>query len=612
MTREALRSPAAAPRPIQFLVLAVWFGLLTGAAQAALLSIKKHYLGQIVRASTDVVWMAPLADVAFALVPAVLFALVAWRWPSRRLLHGAIAVFAFLSFLSVLLLFRQLELYAQALIAAGLAVQTARLIVPRAEGFYRVVRKSLPLVAALVLIAALGVRVWQWNTFRHAEAALAPHAERAPNVLLIVLDTVRARSLSLYGHNRLTTPNLDRAAQTGVVFQRALSTSPWTFPSHASMFTGRWPHELSADWQRRLDDTHPTLAEVLRDRGYITAGFAANTFYCTSEFGMARGFLHYEDYPASWSQTLMSSSIGRELIAFSLNQDFAFKVRSLIGYDEIPGRRNAAQINDAFLSWQARQGTERPFFAFLNYLDAHQPLLPPPPFDTQFRGDAPRGDPRHWWGRQWTPEAIQAETDAYDGAIAYIDHQLGVLMDELRRRGELDNTLIVITSDHGEHFGEHGFMRHGNTLFMEVLHVPLVILFPERITDAVTVPEPVSLRDIPATVLALLNLECGGCLPGRSLTRYWMNDGTAAAPLTSPAFAEVTRGLRVPDRYPNSKSALKSLIVDNLHYIVTSNGAEELYDLTADPRETRNLVGTVEADPALNRLRRQLAAIIQR
>lgn len=595
----------------RFLLIAVWFGLITGAAEMALLGIKKFYLGRIIRVGSDFVWMAPLAGVILFLVPAGIFAVLAlWR-PNLRLFKAALAVFAFLCVLSVLLHYSRLELYAKALIAAGIAVQAARFIAPRAQGFHLVVRRTLPWMVGIVVVLAAVLYGSRWFGFRQAVDRLPQSAARAPNVLLIVLDTVRARSLSLYGYNRQTTPNLDRLAKSAAVFERAIAPSPWTFPSHATMFTGRWPHELSADWHTPLDARYPTLAEVLRDKGYLTAGFAANIFYCTSEYGMDRGFLHYEDYPVSMSQLVMSSSIGRDLISFSLNRDFSFRFRQWIGYTEIPGRRSAEQINGAFLSWLARQDTERPFFAFLNYLDAHQPFLPPSPFDVKFLGDTPRGDPRHWWDREWSPQEIQVETDSYDGAIAYLDHQVELLFEKLRQVGQLDNTLVIITSDHGEHLGEHGFMRHSNTLYLEVLHVPLMIRFPEQV-PSVTVHERVTLRDIPATVLALLNLECEGCFPGLSLTRHWMNqNGTRGASSPSPMFSEVRQGIRIPDRYPSAKGDMKSLIADDLHYIMNGDGGEELYDLAKNPGESENIVRSIDGAAARNRLRSRLEAIIQ-
>ena len=117
-----------------------------------------------------------------------------------------------------------------------------------------------------------------------------------PNVLLIVLDTVRADRLSLYGYRRPTSPTLERLAKRGIRFDEARATAPWTLPSHASMFTGRWPHELDVNWHTPLGTKFPTLAEYLGSRGYATAGFVANVHYCSYEFGLDRGFTHYEDY----------------------------------------------------------------------------------------------------------------------------------------------------------------------------------------------------------------------------------------------------------------------------------------------------------------------------
>ena len=141
-----------------------------------------------------------------------------------------------------------------------------------------------------------------------------------------------------------------------------MATAPWTLPSHAGMFTGRWPHELSADWFHALDSTHPTLAETLRARGYNTAGFVANTLYCGSETGLSRGFNHYEDYSISPGELLLSSSLGRTIANNS-------RLRQLTGYHNIVNAKDAATVNADFLDWVSRN--QRPFFAFLNYFDAH-------------------------------------------------------------------------------------------------------------------------------------------------------------------------------------------------------------------------------------------------
>jgi arylsulfatase A-like enzyme len=593
------------------LKLALWFGLLAGLIEAAGLAIKRFALGQLIKASGDFLWLAPAASVAlFLVVAAPLFVISLWPAQRRRIWLAACGVLAFLAAFNVILLSSALANYAKATIAAGVAVQFTRYIRRRADVFQRLVDRTLPLMGAMAVVLAAGVAGSRWWTYRQEVAALPPAPAQSPNVVFIVLDTVRARSLSLYGYSRPTTPNLERWAKNAVVFDEAIAPTSWTFPSHASMFTGRWPHELSADWQTPLDNRFPTIAEVLRDRGYLTAGFAANVFYCTSEFGIARGFAHYEDYPVSFSQFLVSSAIGRELFSFSLNVDLAFHVREWIGYEEIPGRRNAAHINDAFLTWLDRQDPSRPFFAFLNYLDAHQPFLPPAPFDTRFRGDRPRGNPAHSWDRRWSSEEIQAETDAYDGAIAYLDHELGRLGDELERRGKWNDTLVIVTSDHGEHLGEHGFMRHGQTLYRDVLRVPLMFLLPGRTANGERVQEVVSLRDIPPTVMSVLNLSCNGCFPGEPLTRHWTDAGADGNERPPVGFSELKRGIRVPDRYPNAKGDLHSLFDSGLHYIVNSNGQQELYDLLLDPREEQNLAGAASASEPLERMRRGLASIV--
>ncbi len=163
--------------------------------------------------------------------------------------------------------------------------------------FLRLVRRTVPLLAGALLtimLVTIGGRAWSEH---RAAAALPPAPAGARNVLLIVWDTVRAGNLSLYGYERPTTPNLERLAGRGVRFDLAFSTSSWTLPAHASLFTGRWPHELGVDWKSPLRDDVPTLAEYLAAHGYDTAGFAANLDYCTRETGLARGFAHYEDFP---------------------------------------------------------------------------------------------------------------------------------------------------------------------------------------------------------------------------------------------------------------------------------------------------------------------------
>src|SRR5262249_22791331 len=177
-----------------------------------------------------------------------------------------------------------------------LPTQSGRMVRPRRAAFVRLVRLSAPLLVGMVvtiMLVTIGGRAW---SERRAASALPPSPVGARNVLLVVWDTVRAGNLSLYGYGRPTTPHLEGLAGRGLRFDLAFSSS-WTLPSHASVFTGRWPHELGVDWKSPLRDDVPTLAEYLSSRGYDTAGFAANVDYCSRETGLGRGMVHYEDFP---------------------------------------------------------------------------------------------------------------------------------------------------------------------------------------------------------------------------------------------------------------------------------------------------------------------------
>ena len=191
----------------------------------------------------------------------------------------------------------RIEAWASLLLSSGLAVRCGSLAGARREPFLRLVRRTAPALVGVLLaitVISLGRRAWSEH---RALATLPPPPAGARNLLLVVWDTVRAGNLSLHGYGRKTSPNLERLSAGGVRFDRAFSTAPWTLPSHGSLFTGRWPHELEADWQVPLDGNYPTLAEYLCRCGYDTGGFVANLDYCSRETGLNRGFAHYEDYP---------------------------------------------------------------------------------------------------------------------------------------------------------------------------------------------------------------------------------------------------------------------------------------------------------------------------
>jgi arylsulfatase A-like enzyme len=606
--------------------------MATGLGEVALVAIKKFELGRIVRVSADVVWMAPLADVALFLTCAAVL-LLAGRWlrsASRpAVVHG---VFATLAFFTLSLHYTPIHIGAKALLATGLGVQAGRWVARlgargQPGGPIAWIRPAHAWLGATALLACLYAAVHVRDRARERAALAAlPAPAAGPNVLLIIWDTVRAQSLGLYGYERATTPHLDSLASSSLVFERALATAPWTLPTHASVFTGRWPHELSADWDSPLDDTHPTLAEFFGSRGYASAGFVANTFFGSFEHGLNRGFTRYEDYRESVGQIFISSALGNTL-GCGIRTVAGCGLRDVIGWHELLGRKSADDVNRTFLTWLDRRPEDRPFFAFLNYFDAHAPYFPPAPFAGRF-GEGERGNPmqleRPDW--TWTAEQVRAERDAYDGAIAYLDDRLDALMRELASRGLLDETIVVVTSDHGEEFLEHGTMSHSNSLYLPSLHVPLVIHAPGRVA-AGRVAEPVSLRDLTATIVELAGAEAHP-FPGSSLAqaRAAQTDVTDAeagrgatigppasadaggpSPGEKPLFAEVSGRTFRPAHYPVSRGDMRSVIVDPHHYIVRGDGVAELYDIRRDPWETTPLATDAAAEVAA-RLRARLEA----
>jgi arylsulfatase A-like enzyme len=493
---------------------------------------------------------------------------------------------------------------------------------------------SVPGLLGLVLVVAAfvlgGDRLKQWQ-----EAARPLPVAGSPNVLLIILDTVRADHLSLYGYRRATSPTLERLAKRGTRFDEARATAPWTLPSHASLFTGRWPHELHVKWRTPLRGNFPTLAEYLGSRGYATAGFVANTRYCSYDTGLDRGFTHYEDYDLDLKRlgplrmALLAERpwdwVSKLALSLSRSVDtgrFRPRVESALRWLLATGRKDAASINHAVLDWLShRQEPRRPFFVFLNYFDAHSPYLPPE--GTPFRfGLTPRTQADFiLLAELWTmidklslaPRYRLLAQDSYDNCIAYLDERLGELFDELQRRGVLDRTLVILTSDHGEELGEHGLFDHGESLYRPEARVPLLVVWPGPRRLPGVVRETVSLRDLPATIVDLVGLAAGSPFPGRSLAGLGRDPppradlgvrdlSGALAELADPNPIRPSRG-----RSPATRGPLISLAEGDYVYIRNDgDGREQLFNERDDPDELFNRAGVEAMQPILQRLRQNL------
>ncbi len=607
----------------------LWFGLLAGWLDLGLVlaqrSLRPHVAIELVRANLHLGWMVPASIALVFGVVGLALALAAWfrprlaRWASWRAPVGMLL-------LALLLEVEGLHQGAGVVLACGVALRIGALIDRRAERFDRLIRLSLPAMAVGTAAAAWLIHDRLDSAESRTLAARPPARPGAPNVLLIVLDTVRAENLSLHGHHRPTTPNLERLARRGVLFTEARTTAPWTAPAHGSLMTGRWPHELSIAPGVPLDATFPTLAEVLGGAGYATAGFVGNLDCCNALYGIDRGFARYEDayenQTVSLVETLGSSALGRRVLQAT--------GRPMGAFDGEFGlqRKTAAMLNSDLLGWLAQRPADRPFFAFVNYYDAHRPYryyTPPEsrfgkavlPFEDQaaleqMYYDAIAGRPGQ---SGLTPEQAGLELtqfyhDAYDTCIAYVDQQLGLLVDELERRGELENTLIIVTSDHGEEIGERGRLIHGASVYSTEAHVPLVVVPPAGSSRAGVVNDPVTLRDVPATIAEWTGLGLSSPFPGHPLTQHAANGWDWPA-TRSPVLCELTHVIAFPpnEAIPPPFGLARSLVARDRLYIRRPEGVEELYDLRNDPRELIDLARDSSSISVVEQFREELDRI---
>ena len=399
------------------------------------------------------------------------------------------------------------------------------------------------------------------------------------------------------------------------------------------MFTGRWPHELSVGWRTPLDAAAPTVAEFLRARGYATAGFIANTTYCAADSGLGRGYTVYRDYifhelsPFRMAVLVQKSLDGLQTIGDVLGDAFDLawlkagvtRVRERFETD----RKEAAVVNREFLDWLShRPQPDRPYFAFLNYFDAHTPYQLSPRRVHRF-GVKPSDEREYrlihdWWTMdksRVTPEQLAFLFNAYDDCVASIDEQLGRLFDELERRKALDRTWVILVSDHGESFGEHaGVFLHGSSLYQTELHVPLVVVPPPGTPIKPVVAETVSLRNLAATIADIAGRGADSPFPGASLARSWRPSSASPDDAGSGenALAELVPNETLVGHGPDSSRRpwpLAALTEDGWSYIRREGEVrEELYHLREDPGEQHDVAASAGSRPRLERMRERPVA----
>jgi arylsulfatase A-like enzyme len=424
-------------------------------------------------------------------------------------------------------------------------------------------------------------------------SAAVPSAER-PNLLVVVLDTLRADHLGTYGASRPTSPWLDGFAADATVYERAVAPSSFTLPSHASLFTGLYPesHGATVDEHgvslsnlgleddptrvRPLADEARTLAEIARDAGLETGAVCANVAYLSRWFGLDQGFDTWAVPEGGWNGRRPAGLVlGRKLAARLLPARGDWWYRSRILGAARP-YLFGSEVNRLALRWlESRR--DRRFLLFLNYMDPHAPYMPVGEYRTLFaEADAPQNVDRAAIesGEREITEAERAPlVDAYDAEVRYLDDRLRELFATLEEWGLLEHTVVVLVGDHGESFGEHHEMEHATGLHEPQLHVPLILRAPRRTTGE-RVERFVSLVDVMPTLLDLGGLGRPEDLQGVSLL-----EPAAERPLPIAA----TLGPYMRDW------SQRAVYDDPFKLIDTSRGDVELYDLRADPRERENL-----------------------
>jgi len=383
------------------------------------------------------------------------------------------------------------------------------------------------------------------------------------------MDTTRGDRMGFNGYGRPTTPRLDEMARQSVVFRNAWSSSPWTGPAHASLFTGLRPEHHGFFYSGRLflDEAPATLAGLLRDAGYMTACFSVNT-WVAPEFGLTRGFEFSEaigtwvkDFTATW-QWSHSRALG-----------FA---------------RRAVQDG-------------RPFFLFVNDMEPHLPYqpaeefreklvlgaTPPDLLDRAVRFGQEDAEIHNLGVEPASPELIRVLSDLYDAEVATLDAALGRLMDGLADSGALENTVLVIMSDHGENLGEFGLLDHRFSLNRTLLHIPLLIHYPGTFDGGRKVDDLVRIEDVFPTVLDLCGLEPPREIDGVTLTRD-LPGRKARAILglsTPPLLTRVSVGPALR-RFTSSRASVND---GRFQLILSSSGDVELFDLETDPTGMKNV-----------------------
>lgn len=432
------------------------------------------------------------------------------------------------------------------------------------------IARSLTTLMTLVVLSPLMTLVATKDSKVSAEG-FKETAHQIKHVILITVDTLRADVLSSYNHQGASTPHIDQLAKDGILFTYAISAAPWTLPAVASIMTGLSPSvHMMRRQESRLPDSLPTLAEYMRDAGYFTAAIGYNHFL-TSKHNISQGFLEYNFFPKP-----------------SIGSSFGARLLQRLFPNQVPLKPSTHDLTKLAIQW-LEANYEKDSFLWIHYYDPHLPytppadhlptMEPPPAIGTKFsRLEAIRTGlfVPSLTERKWIKALYEAE-------VRYVDDNIRELLDTLKRLNIYNESLIILTSDHGEEFWEHGGYEHGHTLYNELLWVPLIIKLPQSASKG-QISTAVSTQSIMPTVLDVCGIDYDSkYLSAESLSSLWRHNPNAfQRPMIS------TGVLYYEDR--------ESVIFDGLKYIrsLLTNREELFYDLTRIPQEQ---ISTLSSSP---------------
>ena len=404
-----------------------------------------------------------------------------------------------------------------------------------------------------------------------------------PNIILITLDSVRADHLSMYGYESQTSPNLDKLSEDSVVFKNAISPAIWTILVHGGIFTGDYISSFDPEHSNSgLEQEDKTFVEFLRNNGYNTAGFVSSA-WIKSKYGFSQGFNIYKDRMDFLEHELTYDKFSMKGAIFT----FVPKVRELMDIDTF---RSPGEINQEALKW-LEKNKDSSFFLFLHYIGPHVPYSPSQEFREKFTGDVRSYEELEEAYKKSTglkrygnvsEDVVDALIRLYDAEIAELDYNVNIFLEGVKELGLKDNTIIVITSDSGEEFYDHGYFKHSRTLYQEIVHVPLLIYYPGKL-EPKTVEEPVSTIDIFPTVFDILEIGIPQEIDGVSLLPLIKNGSYDREFVKSELF-----GL------PGHETKRQTAIFHNEWKLLEVEPEVEtipsgLYNLRADPMEKKNL-----------------------